>query len=176
MVRSKILLNGSIHILQLLRPPWVMQAGMGGGSLLLQGLGPARGSHREGPGALQTQPSISSEAPRPAPASSPTSLRPEGLEGLGSRSQSVSHHTLCCRDHTNTHTHIPILTSIRKISSPSPNPSHGSSWQIGLSKISPSSLPASQEFVFRKERTMLVFEPQTWPREGRRAFLPWAPQ
>ena len=114
--------------------------------------------------------------PRPAPASSPTSLRPEGLEGLGSRSQSASHHTLCCRDHTNTHTHIPILTSIRKNSSPSPNPSHGSSWQIGLSKISPSSLPASQEFVFRKERTMLVFEPQTWPREGRRAFLPWAPQ
>ena len=37
---------------------------MGRGSLLLQGLGPARGSHREGPGALQTQPPVSSGHPQ----------------------------------------------------------------------------------------------------------------
>ena len=116
LVISNILLNGSIRILQSLRPPWVMQAGMGRGSLLLQGLGPARGSHREGPGALQKQPSVSSGHPQ-------LTCQPKA-RGPGGPVEQVticlSPHSPLQGPHKHTHTHIPILTSIRKNSSHPP--------------------------------------------------------
>lgn len=57
-------------------------------------LGLVRGGRGEGPGDLETQPSVSSRAP---PAHPPAWAR--GLEGPGLRLPSASYHTLCGKDH-----------------------------------------------------------------------------
>ena len=116
---SNILLNGSIHILQSLRPPWVMQAGMGRGSLLLQGLGPARGSHREGPGALQKQPSVSSgHPPAHLPAQGQRAWRACGAgHNLSLTTLSAAGTT---QTHTYTHTHPNIYQKKTVATPPKP--------------------------------------------------------